>query len=103
MNLEFELGNEKLKRRFFNRADIVNTYEDEIKLRSSAKEKINETEGLKKEVKDNEETKIFKLLIDLKYEKHDKLYYITVLEPKLIKLEIPPTQIDKIKKSILSS
>ena len=48
------------------------------------------------------EDKIPKLLIDLKYEKHDPLNNITVLELKLKKLAISPARIDKIKNSILS-
>ena len=35
--------------------------------------------------------------------KLDALNDIAVLKPKLIILEIPPSQIDRIKKSILSS
>ena len=44
-----------------------------------------------------------KLTTNLKCEEHDALHDIAVLESKLIKLEITPTQIDKIKKSILPS
>ena len=49
------------------------------------------------------ETKISESLTDLKYGKEDTLHDITILESKLKKLEITSTQIDKIKKSILSS
>ena len=58
-----------LKNTVFKR---LNTYEDEIKLRLTAKEKINEIERLKEEVRNNEgklltvETKISKLLTALK-------------------------------------
>ena len=53
---------------------------------------------------DDGETKISKLLTDLKTdEKHDALHDITVLESKLIELKISPEQINKIKKSMLSS
>ena len=65
-------------------------------LRLSAKAKINEIEGLKEEVENNEdelldylldgETKVSKLLTDLEYEKIEILHNITVLESKLIKL-----------------
>ena len=48
-----------------------------------------------------DEDKISKLLTDLKYEKHEALNNITVLESKLKKLEISPARIDKIKNSIL--
>ena len=62
------------------------------KLRLSEKEKINEIERLK-EIKNKEndgETKISKLLTDLEYKKHDTLHVTTILESKLIKLEITP-------------
>ena len=47
------------------------------------------------------ETKFPKLLTDLKYEKHDALHNIIVLESKLVKLEISPERIDRIKNSVL--
>ena len=47
--------------------------------------------------------KLTLLNYDLKYEKLDASNDIAVLKPKLIILEIPPAQIDSIKKSILSS
>ena len=82
-------------------------FKEERKLKSSAKEKISEMERLKKEVENNvdesldhlldDEDKISKLLTGLKYEKHDTLNNITVLELKIKKLEISPTRIDKIK------
>ena len=65
------------------------------------KEKFKYKEG--ELLNDDGETKISKLLTDLKYEKHDALHDITVLKSNLIKLEITPAQIDRIKKSILSS
>ena len=49
------------------------------------------------------ESMISKLLTDLEYEKHETLHRITVLESKPIKLEITPSEIDRIKKLILSS
>ena len=53
---------------------------------------------------DDVESKISKLLTYLKIdEKHDALHDITVLESKLIELKISPEQINKIKKSMLSS
>ena len=52
---------------------------------------------------DDGESKISKLLTDLEYEKHDTLHDITILESKLIKLEISPAQKKSIKKWILSS
>ena len=73
------------------------------------RKRTNETERLKEEVKNNEdklldgETKIFRLLTDLEYEKHDALHNIVVLESKLLKLEILPERIDRIKNLVLSS
>ena len=69
MHLLFELRYALLKNTVFKR---LNTYEDEIKLRLTAKEKIDEIERLKEEVRNNEgklltvETKISKLLTALK-------------------------------------
>ena len=82
----------------------------ERKLKILAKKKrINDIEKVKGEVKNNEyklldgETKIFKLLTDLEYEEHDAMHNITLLESKLIKLEISPEQVDRIKNSVWSS
>ena len=80
-------------------------FKKERELRLSTREKINITEGLK-EVKLlnyllEGETKASKLLNDLEYEKHDALHNIIVLESKLIKLEISPERIDRIKNLIL--
>ena len=47
------------------------------------------------------ENKISKLLTDFEYEKHDTLNDIIVLESKLIKLEISPERIDRIKNLLL--
>ena len=75
----------------------------------SAKGKINKIERLKEEVRNNEdkvldgETKISKLITDLKYEKNDALHNIIVLESKLAKLDISLERIDRIKSSTLSS
>ena len=52
---------------------------------------------------DDRESKISKLLTNLKFEKHDALHDITVLQSELIKLGITPIQIYKIKESVLSS
>ena len=49
------------------------------------------------------ETKICKILTDLEYEKSDTVHNIVVLKLKLIKLEISPERIDRIKNSVLSS
>ena len=64
--------------------------EKERELRILAKEKVNETERLKKEAENNKdkllghlldgENKIFKLLTDLEYEKHDAWNDVAVLE-----------------------
>ena len=62
------------------------------KLRLAAKEEINKIEGLKEELKNNEykllnaETKIFKLLTNLKYEEEGILNDIRESELKLEKL-----------------
>ena len=75
----------------------------------SAKGKINKIERLKEEVRNNEdkvldgETKISKLITDLKYEKNDALHNIVVLESKLTRLEVSLEWIDIIKNSALSS
>ena len=65
----------------------------ERKLKILAKKKrINDIEKVKGGVKNNEyklldgETKIFKLLTDLEYEKHDALHNIAVLESKINKI-----------------
>ena len=80
-------------------------------LRISAKERINEIKSLTEEAENNKdklldylldgENNFFKLLNDLGYEKHDALHNIIVLESKLIKLEISPERIDRIKNSVL--
>ena len=66
---------------------------------------------LKEEVENNEdelldhsldgETKVSKLLTDLEYKKIETLHNIMVLESKLIKLEISPERIDRIKNLVL--
>ena len=43
------------------------------------------------------EPKVSKLLIDLEYEKHDALHSIIKLVSELIKLEISPEPINRIK------
>ena len=80
-------------------------FKKERELRVSAKEKINKIGGLSEEVENNldGETKVSKLLTDLEYEKIEALHNITVLEPKLEKLEISPKQIGRIKDLILLS
>ena len=79
-------------------------------LKLLGKERINEIKRLKEEAKNNKdklldylldsENELFKLLNDLEYEKHDALHSIIVLASKLIKLEIWPEQIDRIKNSV---
>ena len=81
-----------LKLKCFEKPDEYNSIKKERKLRISA----NEIARFKEKVKNNEdkllngETKIFKLLTDLEYEKHDALHNIVALESKLRKLEISP-------------
>ena len=72
---------------------------------------MNKIEGLKGEVENKEdklldylldsETKVSKLLTDLEYEKIETLHNTTVLESKLIKLEISLERIDRIKNLVL--
>ena len=76
------------------------------------KKRINEIKRLKQEAEINKDellddlledkNKICKLLTDFEYEKHGVLNDIAVLESKLIKLEISPERIDRIKNSVLS-
>ena len=49
------------------------------------------------------EKKFFKSLTDLECKKHDQLNDIAVLESKLIKFEISPERIDRIKNLVLLS
>ena len=84
-----------LKCKFFEKPYEYDSIKKEGKLRILVKEEVNKIERLKEEVNNDEdelldgETKKFKLLTDLKYEKKKKKYElqnITVLESKLIKL-----------------
>ena len=110
---DVDLRTLRLKCKFFEKPYEYNSIEKERELRILAKEKKNETERLKEEAENNRdelsndlldrENKIFKLLTNLEYEKHDALNDIAVLESKLIKLEISPERIDRIKNSILLS
>ena len=85
----------------------MNSCEERIQLKLSGKEDIKEIERLKQEVKNNAdkllnaESKIFKLITDLKYERRDILHNIITLELKLIRLGIPAIKVHKIKDSIL--
>ena len=91
----------KLRCRF---CEKIHDFEKKKKRRLLAKEKVNEIERLKEEVKNNKDelldrllygkTKISKLLTDLEYEKHNASHDITILESKLIKLGITQIQID---------
>ena len=49
------------------------------------------------------ENKILKLLTDLKCQKHNVLNNIAVLKSKLIKFDISPERIDRIKNPVLLS
>ena len=106
--LYVDLATLRLKCEFFEKLIEYNSIKMERNLRILAKKKkrINEIERLKEEAKNNEdklldgETKIFKLLTDLEYEEHDAMHNITLLESKLIKLEISPEQVDRIKNSV---
>ena len=110
---DVDLRTLRLKCKFFEKPYEYNSIEKKRELRILAKKKKKETERLKEEAENNRdelsndlldsENKIFKLLTNLEYEKHDALNDIAVLESKLIKLEISPERIDRIKNSILLS
>ena len=100
--LQVDLAVFRLKWEFFEKPYEYNSIKKERKLRILTKKTINKIERLKEEVKNNE-TKIFKLTTDLKYEKHSAFTDIAVLESKLIKLEISLERIARIKNSVLSS
>ena len=109
-NLDVDLRTLKLRCNFLGKR---HDFEDKIELRLSAKNRINEIKRLKDETKNNKdelldhlldnENKLSKLLTDLEYEKNDTLHKISVLESKLINLEISPGRINRIKNSVLSS
>ena len=104
--LDVDLTTLRLKFEFFEKPYECDFIKKERELRTLVKERINEIKKSKEEVKNNEdklldrETKIFKLLTDLEYEKQNASNYTAALESKLIKLEISP---DRIKNSVLSS
>ena len=85
--LEVNLTTLELRCRFYEKP---HEFEKERELRLSAKEKINEIKGLTEEVENNKEelldclldgeSKISKLLTDLKYKKHGALHDIAMLE-----------------------
>ena len=85
-NSNFELKYGSIKNRYFKRS---NSYEDEIELRIESKVRIDETNRLKKDVRNNEavllnnETEIDQLLTDLKYEEKDIMNAIMKSEEKL--------------------
>ena len=88
----------RLKCKFFEKPYECNSVEKSRKVRTLAKERINEIKRLKEKTENNkdelldhlleEENKFSKLLIDLEYEKHDPLNDIASLKSKLIKLQI---------------
>ena len=101
--LDVNLTNLKLRCIFCGRPY---DFKKERELRLSAKEKINQIEGLKERVELLDhlldgETKVSKLLTDLEYEKIETLHNITVLESQLTKLEVSPEPINRIKNSVL--
>ena len=103
--LDADLTTLRLKCEFFEKPYEYDFIKKERELRILVKERISEIKKSKVEVKNNEdklldrETKIFKLLTDLEYEKQNASNYTAALESKLIKLEISP---DRIKNSVLS-
>ena len=96
--LNVDLATLGLKCEFFEKRIECNSIKMERNLRILTKKRINGIKRLKEEAKNKEdklldgETKIFKLLTDLGYEKHNALNYIAVLESKLIQLEISSKQ-----------
>ena len=87
-----------------NILEIINVNLTTLELRCIIKRLKEEVENNEDELLDyllDGETKVSKLLNDLEYEKHDALHNIIVLESKLIKLEILPERIDRIKNSVL--
>ena len=110
--LDVDLTTLITKCKLFEKPYEYDSIEKKRELRILIKERRNETKRLKQEAENNKdellndllegENEIFKLLTDLKYEKHSALNYIAVLESKLIKLEISPERIDRIKNSVLS-
>ena len=111
--LDVDLTTLITKCKLFEKPYECDSIEKKRELRILTKERRNETKRLKQEAENNKdellndllegENEIFKLLTDLKYEKHSALNYIAVLESKLIKLEISPERIDRIKSLVLSS
>ena len=77
-----------------------NSIEEEIDIRRQTKEKIDNTEKLKEEGKEQEFISV-KILQDLKYEKNDEIVEITKIELKLERLGIPKKLIDFFKKPII--
>ena len=73
-----------------------------MKIERLKEEVENNKDDLLDHLLDNED-KFFKLLTDLKYEKHDTLHDFIIFESRLIELEISPTQIDEIKHSICAA
>ena len=91
-NLYVDLATLRLKYEFFEKPYEYNFIKKERKLRILAKENVKNNED--KLLVD--EIKIFKLLTDLRYEKHSASNDTAVLESKLLKLEISPERIDRI-------
>ena len=84
--------------------NVLNDKLDSLIRFNTHKDEINEIERLKEEVKYSydHETKISKLLTDLKYEKEDILREILLNEIKLKNLGISETTINTIKKSFIA-
>ena len=72
------------------------------RIKNISKKKSKKVKNIEDKLLDGE-TKICKILTDLEYEKNDTVHNILVLKLKLIKLEISPERIDRIKNSVLSS
>ena len=72
------------------------------RIKNISKKKSKKVKNIEDKLLDGE-TKICKILTDLESEKNDTVHNILVLKLKLIKLEISPERIDRIKNSVLSS
>ena len=91
-----------LRNRFLRRPNKTecNSIEEEIDLRTQTKNKIDNIEKLKEEVKEWE-FKSVKILQDLNYAKNDEIVEITKIELKLKRLGISKKSINFFEKSII--
>ena len=95
--LEHELRIKALRNRFLGRPNKI---EEEIDLRRQTKNKIDNIEELKEEVKEWK-SKSMKIIQDLSYEKNDEIVEVAKIELKLKILGISKKSIDNFKKSTI--